>query len=205
MIQEPSRAFFVGQSVDALDTVNRWLNGEVLRVTPQELFIHYTGWSIRFDEWFPIDSQRILAQWEPGRTICLNNRIDVRHDIGGWLEARVIEIDGSRVKVHFNNFHSKYDMWVDLNDKTRVAEIGKHSKGFGIGRRRSKFAVKLNELILGIFRIIEPNYRRRIRTSGRSSRITIWSSKRWAPTVTVSSGPFLISFTVLRIINLGCE
>jgi len=53
------------------------------------------------------------------------------------------------VKVHFNRFHPKYDMWVDLNDREHVAEIGKHSKAYGIGKRRSKFVVKLNELILG--------------------------------------------------------
>ena len=30
-----------------------------------------------------------------------------------------------------------------------MAEIGKYSKAYGIGKRRSKFVVKLNELILG--------------------------------------------------------
>lgn len=53
------------------------------------------------------------------------------------------------MRVHFAKYHPKYDMWVDITDKDRVAEVGKHSKGYGIGKRRSKFVVQLNELILG--------------------------------------------------------
>lgn len=53
------------------------------------------------------------------------------------------------MKVHFNKYHPKYDLWVELTDRERVAEIGKYSKAYGIGKRRSKFVVKLNELILG--------------------------------------------------------
>jgi hypothetical protein len=126
-------------------------------VTPKEILIHYTGWSIKFDEWFPIDSEKVLVQWEPGKPIQINNRIDVRHDNVGWVEARVIEIDGPKVKVHFNKFHPKYDAWVDLNNKDRVAEIGKYSKAFGLGKRRSKISVKLNELILGMLKFIQLN------------------------------------------------
>jgi len=57
------RRFFIGQNVDVMDTVKRWLNGEVLKVTPHEIYIHYTGWSTKFDEWLPLDSERVLVQW----------------------------------------------------------------------------------------------------------------------------------------------
>jgi hypothetical protein len=39
-----------------------------------------------------LNSNRILKQWQPGKTIKINNRIDAYHPVGGWLEARVIEI-----------------------------------------------------------------------------------------------------------------
>lgn len=62
----------------------------MLKVTQHELYIHYTGWSVKFDEWFPLDSERVLVQWERGNDIRVNNRLDVKHEQGGWLEARVI-------------------------------------------------------------------------------------------------------------------
>jgi hypothetical protein len=34
------------------------------------------------------------------------------------------------------NYHSRYDTWVDLNDKNQVTLIGERSKAFGIGKRR---------------------------------------------------------------------
>jgi hypothetical protein len=39
-----------------------------------------------------LNSNRILKQWQPGKIIKINNRIDAYHPVGGWLEARVIEI-----------------------------------------------------------------------------------------------------------------
>jgi hypothetical protein len=71
--------FFIGQNLDVLDSVKRWINAEVLKVTPHELYVHYTGWSTKFDEWIPINSDRVLVQWEHGKDIQINNRLDVRH------------------------------------------------------------------------------------------------------------------------------
>jgi hypothetical protein len=34
------------------------------------------------------------------------------------------------MKVHFNKYHPKYDLWVELTDRERVAEIGKYSKAY---------------------------------------------------------------------------
>lgn len=41
-------------------------------------------------------------------------------------------------------------MWVELTDKERVAEVGRYSKAFGVGKKRSNLVVKLNEMILGM-------------------------------------------------------
>jgi hypothetical protein len=37
-------------------------------------------------------SDRILTQWEPGKELKVNNRVDAFHPMAGWLEARVLEI-----------------------------------------------------------------------------------------------------------------
>jgi hypothetical protein len=37
-------------------------------------------------------SDRILNQWEPGKELQVNNRVDAFHPMAGWLEARIVEI-----------------------------------------------------------------------------------------------------------------
>ena len=133
------------------------MNAEILYVGKDTIYIHYTGWSAKYDESLSFHSPRILTQWEPTKPIHLNNRIDAYHKFGGWLEARVIEInyDGedptSQVKVHFTNYHPKYDIWVDLKDNNQVSVIGSRSKAYGIGKKKSKnYKSKLSEMILSI-------------------------------------------------------
>jgi hypothetical protein len=63
----------------------------------------------------------------------------VKHPIPNkWLEARVIEINGCQIKVHFLNYHKKFDKWVDIDNKDEVATIGTYSNGYGVGKRRNK-------------------------------------------------------------------
>ena len=38
--------------------------------------------------------------------------------------------------MHFVNYHSKYDTWVNLNDKNQVSTIGEKSKAYGTGKRK---------------------------------------------------------------------
>lgn len=111
------------------------------------IYVHYTGWSAKYDESIEMDSPRILTQWEHGRPIMLNNRIDAYHPLGGWLEARVIELvdigeTRQLVRVHFFNYHKKYDIVVNLKDNNQVAIIGSRSKAYGIGKKRSKMLNK---------------------------------------------------------------
>lgn len=51
-----------------------------------------------------------------------------------------------KVKVHFFNYHKKYDIWVNVSDSDQIAIIGSKSKAHGMGKNRKKQA-KLNELI----------------------------------------------------------
>ena len=46
-----TRRFFVGQWVDALDTVSKWLEATVIAVNESYVFIHYNGWPDKWDEW----------------------------------------------------------------------------------------------------------------------------------------------------------
>ncbi len=85
--------FNLGQNVDVRDSKNKWVNGEIIYVKGYEAYIHYSGWSSRYDEYIDVRSDRILSQWEPGKEIRVNHRIDAYHPSSGWLEGRVIDIE----------------------------------------------------------------------------------------------------------------
>lgn len=49
-----SRRFFVGQWIDALDTVHKWLEATVIAVNGDRVYIHYNGWPRQWDEWIHV-------------------------------------------------------------------------------------------------------------------------------------------------------
>ena len=48
-----------GQWVDVKDTINEWLEAQVIDVKENKVHIHYNGWGTRWDEWIIMDSDRI--------------------------------------------------------------------------------------------------------------------------------------------------
>jgi len=48
-----------GQWVDVKDTINEWLEAQVIDIKDSKAFIHYNGWGSRWDEWIDMDSDRI--------------------------------------------------------------------------------------------------------------------------------------------------
>jgi hypothetical protein len=55
------RELKVGQWVDVKDTINQWLEAQVVEVGDGKAFIHYNGWGTRWDEWVEMSSQRIAV------------------------------------------------------------------------------------------------------------------------------------------------
>lgn len=201
---EDESSFHVGQNLDILDSVNKWMNAEVLFAGNGTIFIHYTGWSYKYDESIPTSSPRILKQWKPGQPIRLNNRIDAYHSMGGWLEARVIEIGeqtetSQPVRVHFFNYNKKYDMWVDLCDNNQVAIIGSRSRAYGMGKNRSKsYRAKLSELAQSKLWLTQRYCRGALRNWRKTCERSTSSSRRAPAMGTASSGRFQTSSTAPR-------
>lgn len=44
----------------------------------------------------------------------------------------------TKVKVHYFNYHPKYDRWIPFNDDSQIVMIGSRSKAYGIGKSRLK-------------------------------------------------------------------
>jgi hypothetical protein len=53
------RNFVKGQWVDVKDTIDQWLEAQVIDVREHQVQIHYNGWGTRWDEWIDTTSNRI--------------------------------------------------------------------------------------------------------------------------------------------------
>jgi hypothetical protein len=51
--------FEVGQWVDVKDTIDQWLEAQVIQVRNNQAYVHYNGWGTRWDEWIDFSSPRI--------------------------------------------------------------------------------------------------------------------------------------------------
>jgi len=54
-----NRKLIKGQWVDVKDTIEQWLEAQVIDVQNNKAYIHYNGWGNRWDEWIDMNSARI--------------------------------------------------------------------------------------------------------------------------------------------------
>lgn len=45
--------------VDVRDTIGQWLEAQVIQLRESQVFVHYNGWGVRWDEWIDCKSPRI--------------------------------------------------------------------------------------------------------------------------------------------------
>jgi len=56
-LENPS--FTLGQWVDVKDTIGQWLEAQITKIQPEQVFVHFNGWGARWDEWIDKKSPRI--------------------------------------------------------------------------------------------------------------------------------------------------
>ena len=106
-----------GQWVDVKDTVDQWLDAQVMDVKPDnsEVFIHYIGWAERWDEWIPMNSPRIM----PFR---FHTRQSVINDYTSPFPNKKIEINNNslinNISNDKNNFLSIFNDIEEINQVT---------------------------------------------------------------------------------------
>jgi hypothetical protein len=52
-------SYEVGEWVDVKDTINQWLEAQVMKVQNNKAYVHYNGWGTRWDEWIEFNSERM--------------------------------------------------------------------------------------------------------------------------------------------------
>lgn len=71
-----NRDYQLGQWVDVKDTINQWLEAQVIGIRPNQVCVHYNGWGSQWDEWLDHDSPRIALfrnhtlQYSTSRYVC---------------------------------------------------------------------------------------------------------------------------------------
>ena len=129
----PHDLLFPGQQLDALDSVGKWCESEVLEVGPSNRSVHitYTYWGDAWNEWLELSSGRLAPYgsrtYQPGGVLRRGQRIEVLDTVRKWLEAEVIDETPSAAKVHFKNWHAKYDEWLP-RDSPRIRPFGRGKK-----------------------------------------------------------------------------
>ena len=52
-------SYEIGEWVDVKDTINQWLEAQVIKVQDNKAYVHYNGWGTRWDEWIEFNSSRM--------------------------------------------------------------------------------------------------------------------------------------------------
>ena len=52
-------SYEIGEWVDVKDTINQWLEAQVIKVQGTKAYVHYNGWGTRWDEWIEFNSPRM--------------------------------------------------------------------------------------------------------------------------------------------------
>jgi RNA binding activity-knot of a chromodomain len=54
-----SSKYEIGQWVDVKDTIDQWLEAQIINIQNNQAYVHYNGWGNRWDEWIDFSSSRI--------------------------------------------------------------------------------------------------------------------------------------------------
>jgi hypothetical protein len=136
--------FMLGQWVDCLDTVDQWLEAQVISLpntnNPNKVLIHYNGWGNRWDEWIQMTSERLRPFRFNTRqkknnfytSACPNKKIDTEIDFLSLNQTRNIDIKAIQSKIELignkiikekESFIEKKGTLIKFNKKNLVQKI----------------------------------------------------------------------------------
>lgn len=107
--QFPKRKLTKGQWVDVKDTIDQWLEAQVIDIKENKVYIHYNGWGTRWDEWIDMDSERIMPFRYHTRQTTFSNYNSPFPNVKPDANVSVYNQNDS------NNKHQFYDFFNDLN------------------------------------------------------------------------------------------
>lgn len=101
------------------------------------------------DPW-PLEANQSPSNW---REFKVGDVVDAKDAQGNWYQAHLLKIDGDRVRVHYENWDSKWDEWISkTKESDRFAPAGKYStaRAGGRARRRGSKTQRGRQLVKGV-------------------------------------------------------
>ena len=121
----------LGQWVDVKDTIDQWLEAQVIAVRPNQAFVHYNGWGTRWDEWIDFSSPRIAPfktyTMQSGTSVFLSPYPHVACDAN--VEAQPRSIDTFYYMEKTFNFVGEIGKIVDYMSRLRKKNINHVNQG----------------------------------------------------------------------------
>ncbi|MDZ8052786.1 MAG: agenet domain-containing protein [Aulosira sp. ZfuVER01] len=95
-----------------------WYQATIEKVENDQFFVHYLGYGSSYNEWVGEDEIRIREHGaSDSNGFAVSQKIKVwDEDNEDWYSAKIEKIQGQQYYVHYLDYDSSYDEWVDLEE-----------------------------------------------------------------------------------------
>ena len=111
--------YAVNKTVEVWDEDEEdWYQATIEKVENDQFFVHYLGYGSSYNEWVGEDEIRIREHGTSDSSgFAVNQKIKVwDEDNEDWYSARIEKIQNQQYYVHYLDYDSSYDEWVDLEE-----------------------------------------------------------------------------------------
>ncbi|BAY24779.1 hypothetical protein NIES2100_45760 [Calothrix sp. NIES-2100] len=95
-----------------------WYQATIEKVENDQFFVNYLGYGSSYNEWVGEDEIRIREHGAADNNgFAINQKVKVwDEDNDDWYSAKIQKIQGQQYYVHYLDYDSTYDEWVDLEE-----------------------------------------------------------------------------------------
>lgn len=111
--------YAVGQTVEVWDSDDEdWYEATIQKIKDNQYFIHYIGYGSSDDEWVEEGDIRSRDHASSDKNgYALGQKVKVwDDDEEDWYSATIAKIQGNQYFVHYLDYDSSYDEWVDADE-----------------------------------------------------------------------------------------
>ncbi|MEW5858413.1 MAG: Tudor-knot domain-containing protein [Cyanobacteriota bacterium] len=111
--------YAVGQTVQVWDSDEQdWYEATLQKIKDNQYFVHYTGYGSSHDEWVDEDEIRISNHSSSDENgYAVGQKVKAwDSDEEDWYSATIEKIQGQQYFIHYIDYDSSYDEWVDLEE-----------------------------------------------------------------------------------------
>lgn len=111
--------YAVSKNVEVWDEDDEdWYQATIEKVENDQFFVNYIGYGSSYNEWVGEDEIRIREHGSSDSNgFAVNQKIKVwDEDNEDWYSASIQKIQGQQYYVHYLDYDSSYDEWVDLEE-----------------------------------------------------------------------------------------